>query len=97
MAAQRPYLNPDLTLSQLSRKSFVPVKQLSSAINRVMGENVSRYINAARIKSAQNALQSGENVTQAMLSSGFNTKSNFNREFLPVTGRSPSDWVADQD
>jgi AraC-like DNA-binding protein len=35
----------------------------------------------------------GENVTNAMLSSGFNTKSNFNREFLRVTGTNPRDWL----
>ena len=28
-----------------------------------------------------------------MLASGFNTKSNFNREFLRVTGKNPSDWL----
>lgn len=93
---QKLYLNPDLTLSQLSRKLRVPVKQLSSAINKVTGENVSRFINAQRIEAAQALLLTGENVTSAMLSSGFNTKSNFNREFLRVTGQSPSAWLADQ-
>lgn len=97
MQQQKLYLNPDLTLSQLSRKVLVPVKQLSGAINRVTGENVSRYINAARIKAAQEALQAGESVTNAMLSAGFNTKSNFNREFLRMTGQSPSAWLAAQD
>jgi AraC-like DNA-binding protein len=29
-----------------------------------------------------------------MLNSGFNTKSNFNREFLRVMGASPSEWLA---
>ena len=96
MAQQALYLDPDLTLSQVSRKLGVPVKQVSGAINRVTGENVSRYINGARIAAAQAALLAGENVTSAMLSSGFNTKSNFNREFLRVTGQSPSAWVAAQ-
>ncbi|MDO7630564.1 MAG: helix-turn-helix domain-containing protein, partial [Loktanella sp.] len=59
----------------------------------VTGENVSRYINAARINEAKAVLSSGENVTSAMLSSGFNTKSNFNREFLRVAGVSPSEWL----
>ena len=31
----------------------------------------------------------GETVTNAMLLSGFNTKSNFNREFLRVVGEAP--------
>lgn len=94
MAAKKPYLDPDLTMSQLSRRLRIPVKQLSGAINRVTGENVSRYINAARIAAAQTALVNGDTVTNAMLASGFNTKSNFNREFLRVTGQSPSDWLA---
>lgn len=93
MAVQKPYLEPELSLSKLSRKLGIPVKQLSEAINKVTGENVSRYINAARIVAAKAALSSGENVTSAMLSSGFNTKSNFNREFLRVAGVSPSEWL----
>ena len=93
MTAEKLYLNPDLTLSRLSRRMIIPVKQLSAAINKVTGENVSRYINAARIKAAQAALTAGENVTNAMLMSGFNTKSNFNREFLRVVGVAPSEWA----
>lgn len=95
MAARQLFLNPDLTLSLLSRSLLIPAKQLSAAVNRVTGENVSRYINAARVKAAQEALVDGQNVTNAMLSSGFNTKSNFNREFLRVSGKNPSDWLAD--
>ena len=83
------YLDPDLTLSRLARKLGLPVKTLSIAINKVTGENVSRYINARRIGAACAALERGENVTEAMLSAGFNTKSNFNREFLRITGKTP--------
>lgn len=96
MATQQLYLNPDLTLSLLSRRLLVPAKQVSAAINRATGNNVSRYINAARIEAAQEALKGGQNITNAMLSSGFNTKSNFNREFLRISGKNPSDWLADQ-
>ncbi len=94
MADEKLYLNPDLTLQRLSRRMIVPVKQLSGAINKVTGENVSRYINGARIKAAQDALTAGDSVTNAMFASGFNTKSNFNREFLRVVGTAPSEWRA---
>lgn len=94
MAAQKPYLDPDLTLSRLSRKMGVPVKVLSATVNLTTGENVSRFINAARIAAAQEAMLAGETVTNAMLMSGFNTKSNFNREFLRVSGRSPTAWLS---
>lgn len=93
---QRPFLDPDLTLSRLSRRMLVPAKQLSAAINRVKGENVSRYINRHRIDHACRMISGGKSVTDAMLSSGFNTKSNFNREFLRVKGESPSKWLESQ-
>lgn len=93
MRDERPYLDPDLTLIRLARKLGTPAKTLSSTINRSTGENVSRYINNARIVEAQSRLKSGDRVTEAMLSAGFNTKSNFHREFLRVTGQSPSDWL----
>lgn len=92
MQTQKPYLDPDLTLSRLSRKLGVPAKSLSATINLATGENVSRYINAARIAAAQSAILDGASITSAMLMSGFNTKSNFNREFLRVVGTSPSGW-----
>lgn len=96
LAAHKLYLDPDLSLGQLSRKLRVPVKQLSGAINRSTGENVSRYINRQRINAACVALASGENVTTTMYASGFNTKSNFNREFLRIMGVPPSVWVEQQ-
>ena len=93
METQKPYLDPDLTLSRLSRKMSVPTKSLSSTINLTTGENVSRFINNARIAAAQAAMLKGESVTNAMLMSGFNTKSSFNREFLRALGTNPSTWL----
>ncbi|MEO1249191.1 MAG: AraC family transcriptional regulator [Pseudomonadota bacterium] len=96
MAEHRPYLDPDLTLSKLARKTGIPAKTLSTTINRATQGNVSRFVNDARIEAAKQALLAGETVTSAMLTSGFNTKSNFNREFLRVTETSPSKWLAEQ-
>lgn len=96
MKDQKPYLDPDLTLARLSRKIGVPTKVLSSTINLATGENVSRFINNARIEAAQGEMLKGSSITNAMLMSGFNTKSNFNREFLRVAGRSPSAWLSEQ-
>ncbi len=93
--AHKPFLDPDLTLARLARKLTVPAKQLSAAINRAKGENVSRYVNRQRIEEACRLLAGGQPVTVAMLESGFNTKSNFNREFLRVKESSPSKWLQD--
>ncbi len=87
------YLDPDLSLSRLARRLHVPIKQLSAAINSVKGENVSRYVNGFRIRNACVRLDAGATVTEAMLDCGFNTKSNFNREFTRVMGQSPSEFM----
>ena len=93
MAERQPYLDPDLTLAKLSRKLGISAKTLSMTINAATGENVSRFINKARIEAAQKFMLDGMNITNAMLASGFNTKSNFNREFQRIVGRSPSEWL----
>lgn len=86
------HLDSNLTLVRLARRLRLPEKRLSSAVNRATGGNVSRYINAWRIKHACAMIEAGSSVTDAMYESGFNTKSNFNREFLRVTGVAPSKW-----
>lgn len=90
----KPYLDPDLTLARLARKLVVPAKQLSAAINRTKNENVSRFINRHRIEHACKLIAEGKSVTTAMYDSGFNTKSNFNREFLRIKKTAPSKWQA---
>ena len=86
------HLDPDLTLARLARRLHLPEKRLSMAVNRTTGSNVSRYINSWRIRHACAQIENGMSVTEAMLESGFNTKSNFNREFLRETGIAPSKW-----
>ncbi len=93
MRTDRPYLDPELTLARLARKLRLPAKQVSTAVNRSTGDNVSRFVNTARIEAAKSALLEGKTVTEAMFSSGFQTKSNFNREFLRIVGSSPTAWL----
>ncbi|SNS66506.1 helix-turn-helix domain-containing protein [Antarctobacter heliothermus] len=92
MQTERLFLEPDLTLARIARRLRVPAKQLSTVINRQTGENVSRHVNSFRIRHACALLRNGVPVTEAIYACGFNTKSNFNREFLRVTGQSPSAW-----
>lgn len=89
------HLDPNLNLTRLARRLHLPEKRLSSAVNRAAGSNVSRYINSWRIRHACSLIEEGANVTDAMLASGFNTKSNFNREFRRVTGAAPTEWRHD--
>lgn len=96
MEDQKLYLDPDLTLARLARKASVPAKTLSATINRYCGENVSRHINQYRIQAACELLRQGKSITNTLYECGFNTKSNFNREFLRVMKVSPGQWLAMQ-
>lgn len=93
MVEKRLWLDPDLTLARIARRMGVPAKVLSGAVNRVKGENISRVVNGWRVGHAAGLLKEGASVTEAMLASGFSTKSNFNREFLRVMGRAPRLWL----
>jgi AraC-like DNA-binding protein len=94
MAQRRLWRDPDVTLSMLARRLHVPAKQVSIAVNRVTGQNIARYVNGHRIAAASASLQNGASVTEAMLDAGFLTKSNFNREFRRITGKTPSEIAA---
>ncbi|GAB1479112.1 AraC family transcriptional regulator [Paracoccaceae bacterium] len=89
----RIYLDPDLTLQRLARRLHLPDKRLSAAVNRATGANLSRHINGWRITHACDLIATGRSITEVMFASGFNTKSNFNREFLRIKGLSPGAWA----
>ena len=87
------YRDPNLTLNRIARKLKVPARQLSGAINRVTGKNVSQIVHEFRIDAAKELLKTTNlSITDIMFDCGFQTKSNFNREFLRVVGVSPSDF-----
>lgn len=93
ISEQQLFLNPDLTLNTLARKAGIPTRQISKAINLTRGCNVSQWINGFRIRYAQQLLSSTAlPVTEVMLEAGFATKSNFHREFMRISGMSPTDY-----
>lgn len=85
--------NEDLSLRRLARRLSLPDRQVSNAINRVRGMSVSQFVNDFRIREACTLLSSTtKTIMEVSLSAGFATKSNFNREFLRVIGKTPSQW-----
>lgn len=93
MNEKQPFRDPDLTLNRLSRRLRIPARQLSGAINRKTGKNMSQVVNEYRIRDAEARLKEAEtSITSIMFDCGFQTKSNFNREFLKLTGMTPSEY-----
>lgn len=96
MAERKLYRDPDLTLDRLSRRLGISARQVSGAINRKLGRNVSQAINEWRVREAMELLaQTDRPVTTIIFDCGFQTKSNFNREFLRIAGTTPSGWRRD--
>jgi len=91
ITAKEVFLDPDLTLDRLARKAGIPAKQISIAINQIYGRNVSQVVNEYRIERAKALLiTTDKTITQIYLDSGFQTKSNFHREFTRITQQTPS-------
>jgi AraC-like DNA-binding protein len=93
MRDQQLFRDVNLNLNRLARRAGIPARRISSAVNRTHARNVSQYINGYRIAEACRLLgETDAPITSVMFDVGFQTKSNFNREFRRVTGMSPAAW-----
>ncbi|OED63499.1 helix-turn-helix transcriptional regulator [Vibrio atlanticus] len=93
MKDHQVFKDPDLSLNRLAKKLGIPARKVSSSVNQIHHENLSKVINTYRIEHAKTLLKhSDKTITDIFLSSGFQTKSNFNREFSRITGQTPSEY-----
>jgi AraC-like DNA-binding protein len=94
--SKRPYLDPDLTLSQIAAQLDAPNRHVSQLINTRFGMNFPAYMNYCRIQRASQQLNAGKfahvAIKSIMYESGFKSKSVFNREFHRHFGISPSEY-----
>ncbi|MCF8368095.1 MAG: AraC family transcriptional regulator [Bacteroidales bacterium] len=98
IAKHQPYLDPDLTISQLADKLELSVKPLSQVINESYQCNFFDFINKKRIDKAREILlhdMESENpftIQQIFYDSGFNSKSAFNRAFKKYLQCTPTEY-----
>jgi AraC-like DNA-binding protein len=96
MAAEKPYLDADLTLPELANRLDIPSHHLSRVINEHFGINFFDFINQYRIEEVKARIDNPEYRNLSLLGiafdSGFNTKSAFNRVFKKMTGFTPSEY-----
>lgn len=85
------YRDHDLTLERLARRTRIPARKISRAVNQLRQCSVTDLVNGYRTREAMRLLRDTDlPVTQIMLDSGFQTKSNFNRAFKAIAGQTPS-------
>lgn len=94
------YLNPELTLAELSKHINVHPNILSQVINTVEEKTFYDFINLLRIEEFKKTILLEENQKFTMLSlaydCGFNSKTAFYRNFKNQTGMSPSEYLNQQ-
>ncbi len=98
MDAQKPYLNPSLTMSGLARDLRISPRHLSQIINELFGRNFCEFINGYRIEESKRLLsdpaREGRSILDIAYDVGFNSKSTFNSAFKKQTGMKPSEFRA---
>lgn len=96
MDKEKPYLQPELTLKQLSEAVGIAPHHLSQVINQNTKGNFYDYINGLRVNAIKEKLvdptYSHYTVLSLAFDCGFNSKAAFNLVFKKVTGMSPSEF-----
>ncbi|KAB7732076.1 helix-turn-helix domain-containing protein [Rudanella paleaurantiibacter] len=97
MAAEKPYLEPDLSLTDLARRMHTNPVVLSQVINTGVGKNFNDFVNEYRVEEFKRQLLNPANTHLSFLglalNCGFNSKATFNRAFRKFTGTSPKEFV----
>ena len=96
MLKERPYLNPELTLTQLASDLDITTHHLSQIINEQFKLNFFEYINQFRVEEVKARIKNPKFENYSLLGialdSGFNSKSAFNRMFKKFTNQTPSQF-----
>ncbi len=96
MEKNKPYLNPDLTLTGLAKDFGISRNNLSYLINNTLEDSFYNFINSYRIEEFKKLVNapSGKSLTLIALAyeAGFNSKSSFNNIFKKITGLTPSEY-----
>ncbi len=96
MEDEKPYMNNELSLKDLSETVGISTHNLTEIINSYAGKNFYDFINAYRVEEVKKRIMepgSGNLTMLALgLEAGFNSKSSFNSVFKKHTGMTPSEF-----
>lgn len=96
MKIEKPYLNPKLSLKDLSAQMDLSENKLSQLINEGLNKKFYDFVNEYRVEEVKRKIEANENQKYSLLGiaydCGFNSKSSFNRVFKEVTGKTPSEY-----
>lgn len=90
------FLDPRFSLAQLSERAGLNTNYASHALNFGLGKSFKTLLNELRVACAKKMIsQDQESLLTIALNSGFGSKASFNRVFLKLTGKTPSEYRYD--
>jgi AraC-like DNA-binding protein len=96
MKDEKPFLDPALTIQDISKEINVPVRELSILINHQLGQHFYDFVNTYRVENAMEILKDSSKskvtVLEILYEVGFNSKSSFNTAFKKHTGNTPTEY-----
>jgi len=96
MEEKKPYMESDLTLSQLAETLSLSSHNLSEIINTRLGQNFFDFVNKYRVEKVKKDLADPAKKDLTLLAiafdAGFSSKSSFNAIFKKHTGLTPSEY-----
>ncbi len=97
MDAEKPYLDPELTLSGLALRVGMGRSLLSQVINEGVGDNFYNFVNRYRVEQVKRFMADPTmqhfSLLGLALEAGFKSKSTFNLIFKRFTGLTPSEYA----
>lgn len=94
MIEEKPFLNPSLTIQDISKDIEIPTRELSVLINHQLGQHFYDFVNTYRIENAMDILKDTTKtkvtILEILYEVGFNSKSSFNTAFKKHTGTTPT-------
>jgi adenylate cyclase len=96
ISENKPYLNPQLTLSGLAGEVELHANRVSLLINKMTGRNFNDFINHYRLEEFKAKVHDVQfshlSILGIAYESGFNSKTVFNAYFKKVMGITPTEW-----
>lgn len=95
MEKDRPFLNPELTISLLAKAAITNRTHLSTAINRMTGTNFSTWLAEYRVNYVIHLMTTSGSDNWDMLyeKAGFGSRTSFYRQFKQITGLTPKQFL----
>ncbi len=96
MDDEKPYINGNLSITDLSRRTGIPRHYITEVLNEKYGRNFFSFVNEYRVREVISRLRDSRYEHYTILAiafdSGFNSKSTFNTFFKAYTGKTPSNF-----